>query len=65
MSATEGAASPGGSRRSPWVWVFLVLWLAWLAALIVMSRTEWGKAKLLRGPDDTRKELLQQQKELP
>jgi hypothetical protein len=64
MSATESVASPGDSRRSPWVWVFLALWLAWLAALIVMSRTEWGKAKPLRAPDDTPREELPRQRTL-
>ena len=60
MSATEGAASPGESRRGPWAWVFLALWLAWLAALIVMSRHEWGKAKPLHAPDDPRQEFPRQ-----
>jgi hypothetical protein len=38
MSAPAGPAP----RRSPWPWVFLALWVAWIIALAWLGRAQWG-----------------------
>ena len=44
MAGKTDTPTPAGSapRRSPWPWVFLALWVAWIIALAWLGHTQWG-----------------------
>lgn len=44
-TATQPAAIGEKKPVSNTPWIILALWVAWLAALMVMSFPEWGKSK--------------------
>jgi len=44
-ATTAATTDANSARRGRWVWIFLVLWLVWLGAMILMSSSEWGKPK--------------------
>lgn len=39
------SSAAASEPRSPWPRVLLVLWFAWLIALIAMSAHEWGRPR--------------------
>jgi hypothetical protein len=41
------SSAAASEPRSPWPRVLLVLWFAWLIALIAMSAHEWGRPRSL------------------
>jgi hypothetical protein len=45
---------PGNAPRSLWPWIMLVLWTAWLAALITLSWNEWGRPRISHDQDQRR-----------
>ncbi|HYF48865.1 MAG TPA: hypothetical protein VEJ63_05645 [Planctomycetota bacterium] len=51
-AGAEPKAAGAEPKRLPWAWIFLVLWLIWLSALILMSKDEWGRAKPTHVPDE-------------
>jgi hypothetical protein len=53
MSDADAPTSKSKPPLGPLPWIVLALWIAWLAALVVMSRGEWGKAKPAHAPAET------------
>ncbi|MCY3023152.1 MAG: hypothetical protein NTW87_29600 [Planctomycetota bacterium] len=49
QSKIENRESRMGEAHSPWPWIILAVWLAWLLAMAYMGRTEWGRPRAVAG----------------